>query len=201
MWFSTLSSAFSSSGGGYQLQYRRPVDQLHAAFGRGRAASQQKKPAAVTDGQPEDQDTSDTIGFNLGLGFGLQESPLIDSLLERLLRRKQALMVAAAAAAANGYPVPGWAGAGGAGYYPNPAAVFPYAGGAAVGGGPWNRPAAFPYPFVPPVNAFGGVGGWGGGGWGGGVGGWGAGGGGGGGFNPLFDFDNDFGWKNSNGKK
>jgi len=142
------------------------------------------------------------VGINFGVGLGF-DTPLIDSLLERLLRRKQFLQLAATAAAA------GW-GSSGAGFYANPAAaMFPYAGGVfggAVGGGsvfgggggPWNRPTAYPYPtFVPPaVNPYGG----GGGGWtGGSFGGPFGGGGGGGGFNQLFDFDNDFVWRNNNG--
>lgn len=134
-----------------------------------------------------DQEGSDTV-LNFGLGIGL-ETPLIDSLLDRLIRRKQLLLATAAA----GYPSTiGWGGTGVGvgppGYYPNPAAaVYPYAGGGV--GIPWGaRPQAYPYPFVPPVNAFGG--GWGG---GGGVGGWGV-----SGFNPLFDFDNDFTWRNQN---
>jgi len=196
------------------------VATLNPGRSRGFASQQQKKSAAGTtvsvapedSGQPADQDGADTVGFNFGLGIGL-ETPLIDSLLERLLRRKQLLMAAAAAA----YPgAGGWgvAGGGGGGYFPGPAVVFPYGGGGGgVGGGggggilPWNRPAAYPFPFVPSLNPFGGGGGGGGigggGGWGGfggggiGGGGWG---GGWGGFNPLFDFD-DFGWKNNNAQQ
>ncbi|KAL5239928.1 hypothetical protein ACI65C_007338 [Semiaphis heraclei] len=192
------------------------VATLQPIRSRGFAAQQQQQrkfAAAGTtvsvapedSGQPVDQDAADTVGFNFGLGIGL-DTPLIDSLLERLLRRKQLLMAAAAAA----YPGAGnWgvAGGGSGGYFPGPAVVFPYSGaGGGVGGGgsgilPWNRPAAYPFPFVPSLNPFGSGGnGVGGGGWGGfgsngiGGGGWGSGWG---GFNPLFDFD-DFGWKNNN---
>ncbi|XP_027853086.1 elastin-like [Aphis gossypii] len=153
-----------------------------------------------------DQDAADTVGINFGLGIGL-DTPLIDSLLERLLRRKQLLLAAAAAA----YPgAAGWGvgGGGSGGYFPGPAVVFPYGAGGGGGGGgvlPWNRPAAYPFPFVPSLNPFGGGGGGGvgGGGWGGfgsggiGGGGWG---GGWGNFNPLLDFD-DFGWKNNNAQQ
>lgn len=164
----------------------------------------QRKPvsspsSAVQDGPPVDQEGSDTLGVNFGVGIGLVDTPLIDSLLERLLRRKQLLMAAAAAYA------PGWGAVGSAGYYPNSAAVFPYAGpgvlggsgGGGGGGVSWNRPATYPYPsFVPPpINPFSGFGGGGVGGFGWGFGGIGS------GFNPLFDYD-DFGFRgngNSNG--
>jgi len=195
------------------------VATLHPDRSRGFSSQQQKKTAGATvsvapedSGQPADQDTADTVGFNFGLGIGL-DTPLLDSLLERLLRRKQLLLAAAAAAypGAGGWGVAG--GGGGGGYIPGPAVVFPLGGGGGgVGGGggggilPWNRPAAYPFPFVPSLNPFGGGGGnggVGGGGWGGfggggiGGGGWG---GGWGGFNPLFDFD-DFGFKNNNAQQ
>lgn len=168
---------------GNALSPRRPTfpeqpDRRWQSSGVGRA------PAKAT-GEPQDQDASDTIGFGIGLGVGL-ETPLIDSLLERLLRRKQILMAAAAAAAAaSAYPGAGGWGSTGAGYYPG--ALYPFGGGGGVLANPWNRPA-YPsvYPFVPPIGPFGGGAG--------NAGGWGPFDG---GFNPLFGFDNDFAWKNN----
>lgn len=190
-----------SLSSGVGLLHRRPVivDPLQTALTKGRVLgqSQQKQPAPQ-DGQPVDQEGSDTLGVNFGVGIGLADTPLIDSLLERLLRRKQLLLATAAAYS------PGWGAVGGVGYYPNQPAVFPYAGPGVIGGGgvPWNRPAAYPYPaLVPPsINPFGGIGGFGGfsggaggSGWGGAFGGFG------GGFTPLFDYD-DFGFRgNGNG--
>lgn len=203
LWFyggDALAPPFSP---GATLQHRRPVvvDPLQAVLARGRVLgqSQQMKSSPVQDGQAADQEGSDTLGVNFGVGIGLAETPLIDSLLERLWRRKQLLNAAVAAYA------PSWGAAGSAGYYPNPAAIYPYAGAGVfggVGGGgggglPWNRPAVYPYPsFGPPsINPFGGFGVGGG---GGGIG-WGFGGIG-GAFNP-FDYD-DFGFRgngNNNG--
>ncbi|XP_025200782.1 ATP-dependent RNA helicase DED1-like [Melanaphis sacchari] len=222
---------YGAPAAGLLLSQRRPVVEPHSMplvdtlyHGRSRvfaSRQQQKKSASSattvsvqapgdsgqqTDG---DQDAADTIGFNIGLGFGL-ETPLLDSLLERLLRRKQ-LLLAAASAAYPGAASWGVAGGGSGGYFPGPTVVFPYAGGGGgggMGGGggvlPWNRPAAYPFPIVPSLNPFGGGGGVGGGGWGGfgsggiGGGGWGSGWG---SFNPLFDYDNDFGWKNNNAQQ
>lgn len=166
---------------------------MQAPLARNRVLGQsdQRKSSAVPDGQPVDQEGSDTLGVNFGVGIGLVDTPLIDSLLERLLRRKQLLMAAAASYA------PGWGAVGSAGYYPNPASIYPYAGAGVLGGSggggvPWNRPTAYPYPsYGPPsINPFVGFGG-------GGIG-WGFGGIG-GGFNPLYDYD-DFGFRgNKNG--
>lgn len=188
LWFCGRQTAVTGAFSRRQpLQYPLTMDRGRVLTSAGTA--QKKMPADQSSRDPADQlssvadqDASDTVGFGIGLGIGL-ETPLIDSLLERLLRRKQALMAAAAAA------YPAWGGAG-AGYYPNALApgVYPFGGG--VGLGPsWARPPSYPaavYPFVPPINPYGGFGGFGGGGWGGG-----------GGFNPLFDFDNDFSWKNN----
>lgn len=179
----------------------RMYQQADVPTTRGRVLASARSPAALTDGQPADQEPSDTI-INFGLGVGL-ETPLIDGLLQRLIRRKQLLLAAASAGypSFGGYPGTGWGGPG-PGYYPNPAVGYPYGGGGG-GGVPWAQPPAYPYPYVPPVDPYtglglggvglGGVGGGGvgQGGWGGsgvGLGGW-------GGFNPLFNLD-DFGWRN-----
>lgn len=158
-----------------------PAQQEAVAISSGRVLNSQSKQTAggsQLQQESEDQATSDTIGINFGVGVGL-DTPLIDSLLERWLRRKQVL---AAAAAAGAYPGPGWGGGIGSGYYPNPA-LYPYASA------PWNRPVGYPYPFVPPnLNPFGG-------GFGGfaGANGWSTFGG-----TSLYDFDPDFGLRNSN---
>lgn len=238
---STAPSPAAATGGAAGLLHRRrtvastTADPLQAAFDRGhvlgsqRQRQQQQRRGGgggtttrlrASDAQtagPDDQETSDTIGINFGLGL---DTPLLDSLLDRLIRRRQMLLAAAAAA----YPSVNWGVTGGvgAGFFPGATGVlFPYAGGGlgvglggggglgGIGGGggglgggggfPWNRPSAYPVPVpVPAVNPYGGGGGWGSfgnGGLGGGGGGWGTFGS---GFNPLFDYDNDFGFKNNN---
>ncbi|XP_050422749.1 uncharacterized protein LOC126834685 [Adelges cooleyi] len=161
-----------------------------AAFARSRVLSSSTSPSSVQNKfgsqqqpQADDQDTSDTLGFGIGLELGL-DTPLIDSLLERILRRKQLLLNAALfqnwvpPGAAGLYPqTPGF---GTPGYYPNPAlAPYPYAG--AAGPGVWSRPPAaypgYPYGGLNPFSGGGGAG------WG--------------GvpfnrYNPFLDFDNDF---------
>lgn len=179
----------ASASGGFAhrmpvVAFNSPLQQQAVAISSGRVLNTQQKQLAI-DGpqlQSEDQATADTIGINFGVGVGL-DTPLIDSLLERWLRRKQIL---AAAAAAGVYP-PGLGWGIGSGYYPNPA-LYPYAGAGGFGA-PWNRPVGYPYPYAPPnLNPFGnGFGGFAG------TTGWGT-------FSglPLNDFDPDFGLKNNN---
>lgn len=176
---------------GSQQQQKRgdrpPPAEGHAVTGSGQLSGQLS--GQFGGQQSDDQDSSGTVGLNLGLGFGL-ETPLIDTLLERLLRRKQLLL---AAAASTGYAglgagfaglVPNWlaAATGGTGYYPGPP-MYPYAGGGGGGmGGPWSRPASYPYsPYVPSISQYGSGNSWNP--------------YGGGGYNPVYE--NDFVWRNS----
>ncbi|XP_050540291.1 uncharacterized protein LOC126904929 [Daktulosphaira vitifoliae] len=156
------------------LASTQPSD-FAVSFGRSRALTQAS--SSVTSNrhssytpqvQSQDQDTSDSLGYGIGLELGLG-TPILDTILERLLRRKQ-LLLNAAALYQNWIPPS----AGGlysttAGFYPNPAlSPYPYAGGGGIWGRPPISPAGYPgYPFGNGWGTFNG-------------------------YNPFLDLDTDF---------